>query len=167
MRATLLSAAVAGVLGAAILSGGLPTSIHHQARAASINPSEGFTLHVDADKHYAAHPNERIHHWCKQISKDFIECQLYTSDAPDAELVGIETIVSPRVYGTFSTEEKQLWHWHKYEVPRVNASLPDLSKDDAAKVVAKLLPTYGKIYILWDPMTDPNPIGQPIVTILK
>jgi hypothetical protein len=75
--------------------------------------------------------------------------------------------VSPEVYSTFSPEEKRLWHWHRYEVPRVNASLPDLSKDDAEKVVAQILPTYGKIYILWDPMTDANPVGQPSITVLK
>jgi len=164
---TLLSAAVAGVLGAVIFAGNMLSSTHHQAIAASTNPSEGFTLHIDADKHYAAHPAERIHHWCKQISNDFIECQLYASDAPNAQLVGIETIVSPEVHNTFSVEEKRFWHWHTYEVPRVNAALPDLSKDDAAKVVAKILPTYGKVYIIWDPMTNPNPVGQPSVTILK
>jgi hypothetical protein len=140
---------------------------HRLASAASTNPSEGFTLHIDADKHYAAHPAERIHHWCKKISKDLIECQLYTSDAPNAELVGVETIVPADLYGSFSPSEKRFWHWHKYEVPRVNASMPDLSKDEAAKVVAQILPTYGKVYILWDPLTEPNPVGPPSVTILK
>jgi hypothetical protein len=166
MKSTPIFAIVAS-LGAGVLAGSLLFPSHHQANAASINPSDGFTLHIDADKHYAAHPNERIHHWCKKLSKGLIECQLYTSDAPNAELVGVETIVSPELYATFSTSEKRFWHWHQYEVPRVNASMPDLSKDEAAKVVAQILPTYGKVYILWDPMTDPNPVGAPSVTILK
>lgn len=167
MRPTLLCAIVAGTLGAGLFAGSLLLPAHREAKAASINPSEGFTLHIDADKHYANHPTERIHHWCKTISKSLIECQLYTSDAPNAELVGVETIVSPELYAAFSAGEKRLWHWHKYEVPRVNASMPDLSQSEAAKVVAQILPTYGKVYILWDPMTNPNPIGQPSVTILK
>jgi hypothetical protein len=45
--------------------------------------------------------------------------------------------------------------------------MPDLSKSEAAKVVAQILPTYGKVYILRDPMTDANPVGEPSVTILR
>lgn len=82
-------------------------------------------------------------------------------------LVGVETIVSPVLYKSLPDSEKALWHYHRDEVPKVNASLPDLSKEEAAKVTAQILPTYGKVWILWDPQTNSKPIGQPSVTILK
>ena len=37
---------------------------------------------------------------------------------------------------------------------------------DAAKVVASLMETYGKVYQIWDPMTTKLPMGQPTVVVL-
>lgn len=96
-----------------------------------------------------------------------IECQLYDSDAPDARLVGVETIVPDKVWATFSASEQALWHYHKTELAKVHATLPAMSEADKAKVIAAILPTYGKVWIIWDPLASPNPIGQPTVIVLK
>jgi Protein of unknown function (DUF1264) len=138
------------------------------AQAASINPSTGWTIHIDAEKHFGdAHPTEIAHHWCKQVSGGLTECQIYDSDAPDARLVEVETIVSPAVYNSFSPAEQAYWHWHKVEIPKVNAKLPDMTPDQAAKLVASMTDTYGKVWMLWDPMSGANPVGAPTVIVLK
>jgi hypothetical protein len=131
-------------------------------------PASGFTLHIDADKHFGdAHPNEIAHHWCKTISPTLTECQLYDGDGPHARLVGVETIVPTAVWKTFAPDEQALWHYHATELKKIHATLPGMSKAQAAKTVAMISQTYGKVYILWDPMTSKNPIGQPSVTVLK
>lgn len=139
-----------------------------RADAAETNPTAGWTLHIDADQHFGdSHPNEIAHHYCKPVTGGVIECQLYDSDAPDARLVGVETIVPDKVWATFPASEQALWHYHKTELAKIHATLPGLSADEKAKVVAAILPTYGKVWMIWDPLANPNPTGQPTVVVLK
>lgn len=92
------------------------------------------------------------------------QCQLYDSDKPDARLVGVEVIVGPDVFAKFTDDEKKLWHYHKEEIGKVDASLPGLSAEEAAKVVKSIEETYGKIYVLWE---GDLPVGRPTVTIIE
>jgi hypothetical protein len=135
-------------------------------RAAGPKPAEGFTLHIDAKLHFPGKPDMIAHHYCKGVSGGLTECLLFESDEPDARLVGVEVIVGPAVYATFSADEKAMWHYHKEEIPKVSATLPDLSAEEAAKVVKSIEDTYGKIYLIWDPGKTSVPTGQPSVTVL-
>ena len=129
-------------------------------------PSEGFTLHIDAEKHFPGDTNKIAHHFCKQVSGGIYECQLYELDEKDARLVGVEVVIPTDMWKTFSTSEKKLWHYHKEEIPKVNAKLPELSEEEAAKVVNTLEETYGKIYLLWDPAVNNQPVGNPKISVL-
>lgn len=133
------------------------------------SPTQGWTLHVDAQKHFGdAHPTEVAHHWCKPVSGGLTECQIYNSDAADAQLVAVETIVTPATYNSFASSEQAMWHYHKTEIPKVNISFPGMSPDEAKKTVAAMSDTYGKVWVLYDPMaTNGQPVGQPSVTIVK
>ena len=137
-------------------------------QAAPTKPSEGWTLHIDAKKHFGEkNPDAIAHHWCKPVSGGLTECQLYDTDAPDAKLIGVEVIVDAATYNKFSTTEKAMWHYHKEEIPKVDAKLPDVSPEEAAKIVKSIEETFGKIYIIWDPSKSNVPQGKPDVTILK
>ncbi len=130
-------------------------------------PTDGWSLHIDAKLHFATSPTQIAHHYCKPVSGGLTECQIYDSDAADARLVAVETIVSPDVWKSLSPSEQAMWHYHRTEVPKVDVKFPDLSPEAAAKVTASILDTYGKVYVLWDPAKSANPTGSPIVTILK
>jgi hypothetical protein len=145
----------------------LGLAAQRQADAAKTSPATGWTIHIDAKKHFGAHPNEVAHHWCKNVAGGMIECQIYDGDSATAHLVAIETIVQPAVYRGFSKTEQAKWHYHKTEIPKVDAKTPDMTKAEADKLVAQLSPTYGKVYVLWDPMTSTQPTGDPTITILK
>jgi hypothetical protein len=142
-----------------------PSASANAPMAAS--PATGYTIHIDADKHFSGHSDEIIHHWCKPFSDGEIECQLYDGDASDARLVGVETIVTPATYKSFSADEQALWHYHRTEIPKLHATTPGLTKEQSDKLVASLMETYGKVWILWDPMTSKEPTGQPSITVLK
>lgn len=86
---------------------------------------------------------------------------------PGAKLVGVETIVPTAVWQTLSASKRALWHYHKVEIKKVHATLPGLSEAEAAKAIASISKTYGKVWILWDPAKSKDPIGQPSITILK
>ncbi len=157
----ILSLAAIGVA-AALLS-------HHPSASAGIAspPTAGYTIHIDATKHFGdAHPDEVAHHYCKQLT-DMIECQIYDSDSPNAHLVEVETILSAAAYKALPASEQALWHYHRVEIPKVNAKIIGMSPEDQKKLVAKLLPTYGKVWMLWDPMTSKLPVGHPTVIVLK
>ena len=77
--------------------------------AADLKPTEGWTLHIDAKRHFPSKPNLLAHHYCKEVSGGLTECQIYDSDSPDAKLVAVEVIVSPETYKTFSAAEKARW----------------------------------------------------------
>jgi len=130
-------------------------------------PSEGWTLHIDAKMHLPSKPDLIAHHYCKTVAKGMTQCQLYDSDNPDAHLIGVEVIVGPETYNQFDAKEKRFWHYHKTEIPLVEAKLPDLSSEEAANVVKGIEETYGKIYVLWDPGKNDLPVGRPSVTILQ
>lgn len=128
-------------------------------------PSDGWTLHIDAKKHIPKMPDMIAHHYCKQVSGGLTECQLYDSDKPDARLIGVEVVVDKATWEKFSKKEKALWHYHKTELMKVDAVLPDLSAEEGAKVMKSMEETYGKVFILWNP-TKSAPEGKPVVSIL-
>ncbi|MBI1743690.1 DUF1264 domain-containing protein [Candidatus Acetothermia bacterium] len=126
-------------------------------------PADGFALHIDAKKHINDMPDAVVHHYCKTLDKQVIQCLLFDSDAPNAHNIGTETIISPQIYAKLSEDEKPSWHYHKEEIPLVDAKLPGLSEAEAKKVVAAIEDTYGKVVIFWEPGTD-APIGAPSIT---
>ena len=137
------------------------------ADAAKAYPNAGWTIHIDAKKHFAAHPNEIAHHFCRSTAGGMLECQIYDSDAANAHLVAVETIVPKAVWAKFSPAEQAKWHYHRVEIPKVSATTPDMTPAEAKKLVASMLETYGKVYVLWDPMTSAMPLGDPTITILR
>lgn len=161
-----LCCAFAAVLLAGMTLGRM--TLPQTASAASISPATGWNVHVDAIKHFGdANPNEVAHHWCKNVAGGLLECQIYDADAADAHLVAVETIVPTATWKTFSPQEQALWHYHRDEIPKVDVKTPDMAPADAQKLAASLMETYGKVYVLWDPMATKNmPLGQPTVTIL-
>jgi hypothetical protein len=142
-----------------------PVFAQEGAAPQATKPTEGWALHIDAKKHIPKKPDVVVHHYCKPVSEGLTECQLYDSDKPDARLIGIEVVVDKETWNKFSKKEKALWHYHKVEIPKVEAVLPDVSPEESAKIMKGMEETYGKVYILWDP-TKKEPLGQPQVSIL-
>lgn len=157
-----------GIIGYSLRGGqaGQTTTSPSPTPAVASKPHEGFTLHIDAEKHFPGDEKKIAHHFCKQVSGGLTECQLYNSDSPDAKLVGVEMVVPTETWSKFDPSEQAMWHYHKEEIPKINAKLPDLSDEEAAKVVKSLEETYGKIYLLWDPSVSDQPLGNPSVHVL-
>ena len=130
-------------------------------------PSEGWGLHIDAKKHFPGQAGFIAHHYCKGVAGGLTQCLLFDSDSPNARLVGVEAIVPTATYNTFGKDEKANWHYHKDEIPKVEATLPDVAAEDAGAIVKSIEETYGKIYLLWDPSKSDLPVGKPSVTVLK
>ncbi len=49
-------------------------------------------------------------------NQDMRQCAIFDSPEADARLIGVEYIISEKLFDTLSDEEKKLWHSHEYEV---------------------------------------------------
>src|SRR5512135_652742 len=119
-----------------------PVFAEEKAAAQAAKPTEGWTLHIDAKRHFPNLPDMIAHHYCKPVSAGLTECQLYDSDKTDARLVGIEVIVNKETWEKFPKNEKAFWHYHKIEIPKVEAVLPDVSPEESAKILKSIEETY-------------------------
>lgn len=67
-------------------------------------------------KYLLATVQVEAHHYCSHLSEDVRQCVIYDSDASDARLIGVEYIISRRLFDSLPEEEKKYWHSHTYEV---------------------------------------------------
>ena len=93
-RTVMIVLAFAATAAVAVLTAGPSVGPEAAAGGGSPRPTEGWTLHITAKMHFPGKPEMLAHHFCKQVAGGLIECQLYDSAAPDARLVGVETIVN-------------------------------------------------------------------------
>jgi hypothetical protein len=73
------------------------------------------------------------HHYCNQVNEDFAQCALFDGNAEDANLNGLEFIISEKLFETLPEEERQYWHPHNYEIlsgQLVGPGLPDAAEKE-------------------------------------
>lgn len=106
------------------------------------------------------------HHYCKQVNEDFAQCVLFDGNTADANLNGIEYIVSEKLFNTFPMEEKKYWHPHNYEILSGELIGPGLPQAAEKQLMQGKMNSYGKTWHVW--MTDDNgkpadklPMGEP------
>jgi len=96
------------------------------------------------------------------VNEDLHQCVIYDSNRSDAKLIGIEYIVSNKIFKNLPEEEKKLWHSHAYEVKSGQLSAPRLPEIMEHSVMKELAPTYGKTFHTWQvDRHDPVPMGPP------
>jgi len=133
-------------------------------------PIKNICAHLNAFHAYADEPHRSIetNHYCAHVNEDVRQCLLYDSAEPGARLIGIEYMVSPRLYESLPQEERRLWHSHVYEVKSGMLVMPNQSVPTAAwniaekKEMEQVITLYGKVYHLWQ--TDKGhkvPLGEP------
>jgi hypothetical protein len=103
------------------------------------------------------------HHFCSQLNDDVIQCVIFNAPAKGAKLIGIEYIISDRLYRLLPASEKKFYHPHTYEVASGLLIAPGMKPDDELKLMGSLYTTWGKTIQTWpDPRTD-LPMGDPIL----
>jgi hypothetical protein len=68
------------------------------------------------------------HHYCTHYNQDMRQCLIYDSPEKNARLIGVEYIVSEKLFLGLPEEEKKLWHTHEYEVKSGILFLPGVPK---------------------------------------
>ena len=89
------------------------------------------------------------HHYCKLINDEFVQCVLFDGNTEEANLIGVEYIVSERLFDGLPEEEKAYWHPHNFEVfsgQLIAPGLPDAAEHELMKL---LVNSYGKTWHTW------------------
>lgn len=106
------------------------------------------------------------HHFCRQVNEDFMHCAVFDSGAPDANLVGIEYIVSERLFAELPQEERRYWHPHNGEILSGQLVAPGLPGPVEKELMRGKINSYGKTWHVWDTghgdtAGDRLPLGDP------
>lgn len=104
------------------------------------------------------------HHYCSTLSEDVRQCVIFDGNGADAKLMGIEYIVSRRVFEQMSAAERKLWHSHVYEVKSGSLVAPGVPATAEHEVMEQLVGTYGKTWHTWHSSHDASlPMGHPVL----
>jgi Protein of unknown function (DUF1264) len=126
------------------------------AKSNATKPVDGYNTpqgHISAMRHVFDDPALRVQHYCKPNDKIVLVCQLYDSDSKNAILIGVEYVITSEQYKSLPNREKPNWHAHKIEFASNMADpmFPELPKARATALMGKLMDTYGKVTITWNP----------------
>jgi Protein of unknown function (DUF1264) len=138
--------------GADILQGKLPVS--------------KLNIYLDGFHFYNGNPNAQMeaHHYASQLNEDMHQAVIFDGNGEDAKIMGVEYIISERLFKTLPAEEKKLWHSHRHEVKSGSLIAPGIPEVAEHELMEKLVSTYGKTIHTWH--TDQQqslPIGAPMI----
>jgi hypothetical protein len=104
------------------------------------------------------------HHFCALLNEDMIQCVIFDGNTRDAKIMGVEYIVSARLFTALPDGEKHLWHSHAHEVRSGQLIAPGIPEVAERELMEKLAGTYGKTWHTWH--TDQEhalPTGAPML----
>jgi len=134
----------------------------------SFEPVSALDVYIDGFHAMKDHPSHTMeaHHFCRAGNEEFMQCVIFDANTTNANMVGIEYIISERLYETLSPEERLLWHPHNFEIlsgQLVAPGLPDVAEH---AFLEKKINSYGKTWHTWDteaPEQKTLPLGPPML----
>jgi hypothetical protein len=127
-------------------------------------PLDALNAYLDGFHFYSGNPQGQMeaHHYCAVLDEDLIQCAIFDGNGRDAKLMGVEYVVSAKLFATLPAAEKSLWHSHVHEVKSGQLVAPGLPVVAENALMRKLVGTYGKTWHTWH--TDRQktlPVGVP------
>ncbi len=128
------------------------------------NPPEALRIYLDGFHFYNGDlaRQAETHQWCTRLDADVAQCAIFDGNGRNAKLIGIEYVVTERVYMQLPPEEKRLWHSHAYDVKSGAVAAPGLSAVAEHELMERLVRTYGKTWTTWQVDAGHRvPMGEP------
>jgi hypothetical protein len=102
------------------------------------------------------------HHFCRQMNEDFAQCALFDGNGADANLIGLEYIISEHLFATLPVEERSYWHPHNGEILSGQLAAPGLPDIAEKALMRQKMNSYGKTWHTWDASHGAKlPLGPP------
>lgn len=127
-------------------------------------PIEALNAYLDGFHFYSGNMQGQMeaHHYCAVLNEELIQCVIYDGNTKAAKIMGVEYIVSERLFKSLPAEEKRLWHSHVHEVKSGQLIAPGIPQPAEHELMKKLVGTYGKTFHTWHTdMQKELPIGVP------
>jgi hypothetical protein len=134
------------------------------AASANFPPIGDIHAHVCGIHFYSGDMSRQIiaEHYCSHLSDQVLQCVIYDSNKPGAHLIGVEYIVSAKIFESLPSEEKKFWHSHNYEVKSGVLTAPGMADAAEKDLMKVLIGTYGKTWHFWQvDRGDKLPLGIP------
>lgn len=90
------------------------------------------------------------HHYCEQVNEDFAQCLLFDSNTENANLNGIEYIISEKLFASLPEDEKKYWHPHNGEILSGQLVAPGLPAVAEKSLMKTKMNSYGKTWHVWN-----------------
>jgi Protein of unknown function (DUF1264) len=106
------------------------------------------------------------HHFCQQVNEDFAQCALFDGNTAEANLNGVEYIISERLFESLPEGEKPYWHPHNGEILSGQLVAPGLPEIADKELMRSKMNSYGKTWHTWNTGHgneggDAMPLGEP------
>ena len=130
------------------------------------SPLRKFNAYLDGFHFYNGNINAQMeaHHYVNQLNEDVYQAIIFDGNEGSPKIMGIEYIITAKLFKTLSTEEKKLWHSHVHEVKSGTLIAPGIPEVAEYELMEKLVNTYGKTIHTWH--TDQErtlPVGSPMI----
>uniref|UniRef100_C6E7D0 DUF1264 domain-containing protein n=1 Tax=Geobacter sp. (strain M21) TaxID=443144 RepID=C6E7D0_GEOSM len=131
-------------------------------------PAEQLKIYLSGLHVMKNNPHHQMdaHHFCRQVNQDLAQCAIFDGNGANAHLVGIEYIVSEKLFNTLPAQEKNYWHPHNYEILSGQLIAPWVPDAAELELMKDKMNSYGKTWHIWntgmhDGKGDPLPMGAP------
>lgn len=105
----------------------------------------------------------RTAHYCKQVNPDLFQCLLYDGNGANARIIGVEYVITDKLFQTLPASEQKYWHAHDSEVDEKLLILPGLKDEEEKSILSTLRSTHGKTWQVWPNLSDSVPMGEPVL----
>lgn len=114
-------------------------------------PVDQIALYLDGFHAAKADPAMQMeaHHYCNQVNQDFAQCVLFDGNGKDARMMGVEYIISAKLYAALPAGERMYWHPHNYEVLSGELRAPGLPEVAEHAALKDKINSYGKTWHTW------------------
>ena len=129
-------------------------------------PLRALNAYLDGFHFYSGNPQGQMeaHHYCGHVNEDVIQCVIFDGNQDDAKMMGIEYIITRKLFTDLPADEKHLWHSHVHEVRSGQLIAPGIPEVAEHELMEKIAGTYGKTWHTWH--TDQGnalPLGTPML----
>jgi hypothetical protein len=122
------------------------------AEEKSKSPADGYGIHIVAPhRHEDGTVHGPYHHYCKPITPEIMQCLIFMSPDPNAELVEIEYFIDKKLVRTNVTLAQWNRHYHDHaeEIASGRVQVLDVSPAKAKEIAESAAKTDGIIFHLW------------------
>jgi hypothetical protein len=115
-------------------------------------PLAKFDVYLNGFHPMKDHPDQQVeaHHFCHQVNEDMAQCALFDGNTANANLNGIEYIISEKLFATLPEDERRFWHPHNGEILSGQLVAPGIPDAAEHALMKNKMNSYGKTWHVWN-----------------